>query len=65
MLGLSAISARQELQIVLIEENPMTLSNDKPTVLLVDDDDDFLFQHRLQLEGAGFNVIAAQGQKPA
>lgn len=43
----------------------MTISNEKPTVLLVDDDDDFLFQHRIQLEGAGFNVIAAQGQEPA
>ena len=43
----------------------MAISNEKPTVLLVDDDDDFLFQHRLQLENAGFNVIAAQGQKPA
>lgn len=38
---------------------------DKPTVLLVDDDDDFLFQHRLQLEGAGFQVIVAQGRGPA
>ena len=43
----------------------MTIPNEKPTVLLVDDDDDFLFQQRLQLENAGFNVIAAQGQKAA
>ena len=42
----------------------MTMPNEKPTVLLVDDDDDFLFQQRLQLEAAGFDVIAAQGQKP-
>ncbi len=47
-----------------IEENPMTIANEKPTVLLVDDDDDFLFQQRLQLEKAGFDVIAAQGQRP-
>lgn len=39
----------------------MTQPNDKPTVLLVDDDDDFLFQQRLQLEAAGFSVIPAQG----
>lgn len=43
----------------------MTIPNEKPTILLVDDDDDFLFQHRLQLENAGFNVIAAQGRAPA
>jgi CheY-like chemotaxis protein len=55
----------QELRRTPIEENPMTIANEKPTVLLVDDDDDFLFQQRLQLENAGFNVIAAQGQKPA
>jgi two-component system, OmpR family, response regulator len=39
--------------------------NAKPTVLLVDDDDDFLFQQRVQLETAGFQVLAAQGQKEA
>jgi CheY-like chemotaxis protein len=65
MSSLCAITLRQELQKTTSEENPMTIANEKPTVLLVDDDDDFLFQHRLQLEGAGFNVIAAQGQKPA
>ena len=31
------------------------------TVLLVDDDEDFLFQQRLLLETAGFNVLTAQG----
>jgi CheY-like chemotaxis protein len=65
MSTLCAIALRQELQKTTIEENPMTISSEKPTVLLVDDDDDFLFQHRLQLEAAGFNVIAAQGQQPA
>ena len=43
----------------------MTTKNAKPTVLLVDDDEDFLFQHRLQLEQGGFNVITAQGRKEA
>jgi CheY-like chemotaxis protein len=37
----------------------------KPAVLLVDDDDDFLFQQRLQLEHAGFEVMAAQGRRQA
>jgi CheY-like chemotaxis protein len=60
-----AITARQELQNTTSEEKSMAISNEKLTVLLVDDDDDFLYQHRLQLEGAGFNVIAARGQKPA
>jgi CheY-like chemotaxis protein len=43
----------------------MTTPDHKPTVLLVDDDDDFLFQQRLQLEKAGFDVISAQGQGQA
>jgi CheY-like chemotaxis protein len=48
-----------------IEEIFMTTANDKPTILLVDDDEDFLFQQRTQLENAGFSVISAQGQKEA
>lgn len=43
----------------------MSESYDKPTVLLVDDDDDFLFQQRLQLESAGFAVITAEGRRKA
>jgi CheY-like chemotaxis protein len=35
------------------------------TVLLVDDDSDFLFQQKLQLEAAGFQVLAAAGQRQA
>jgi two-component system, OmpR family, response regulator len=31
----------------------------KTKVLLVDDDEDFLFQHRIQLENAGFEVVTA------
>jgi CheY-like chemotaxis protein len=43
----------------------MTETQVKRTVLLVDDDDDFLFQHRLHLETAGFDVLVAHGQKEA
>lgn len=43
----------------------MTNTEVKRTVLLVDDDDDFLFQHRLHLEAAGFEVLLARGQKEA
>jgi CheY-like chemotaxis protein len=35
------------------------------TVLLVDDDGDFLFQQKLQLEAAGFHVLTAAGQRQA
>jgi len=31
----------------------------KTKILLVDDDEDFLFQHRIQLENAGFEVTTA------
>ena len=37
----------------------------KRTVLLVDDDSDFLFQQRLQLEAAGLNVVSAEGKAAA
>lgn len=33
--------------------------NAKTKILLVDDDEDFLFQHRIQLENAGFEVATA------
>lgn len=39
--------------------------SENPTVLLVDDDSDFLFQQRLQLEAAGFQVVAAEGKGKA
>ena len=35
------------------------------TVLVVDDDVDFLFQQRLQLEAAGFNVLEANTAQDA
>jgi CheY-like chemotaxis protein len=41
------------------------MATEKPAILLVDDDDDFLFLHRTQLEGAGYEVLVAQGQVPA
>jgi CheY-like chemotaxis protein len=37
----------------------------QPTVLLVDDDSDFLYQQRLQLQAAGFTVVAAEGKGKA
>jgi two-component system, OmpR family, response regulator len=37
----------------------------RPKVLLVDDDEDFLFQHRIQLEAAGFEVAAAASRREA
>lgn len=37
----------------------------KKTVLVVDDDIDYLNQIRLQLEAAGFEVLTAEGQKAA
>jgi two-component system, OmpR family, response regulator len=43
----------------------MTTPNAKPVVLLVDDDEDFLFQQRTRLQDAGFDVITAQGQSQA
>jgi CheY-like chemotaxis protein len=41
------------------------MATERPMVLLVDDDEDFLFQQRLQLESAGFDVITAQGRADA
>lgn len=35
------------------------------TILIVDDDPDFLMQSRLVLESAGYNVITADGQQAA
>jgi CheY-like chemotaxis protein len=43
----------------------MNTEDDRKTVLLVDDDSDFLFQQRLQLETAGFHVISAADTKEA
>jgi DNA-binding NtrC family response regulator len=37
--------------------------NDKKTILIVDDDIDYLFQMELMLKNMGFNVIKAESQK--
>jgi len=37
----------------------------KTKILIVDDDEDFLFQHRVQLENAGFDVTAASSPAQA
>lgn len=36
---------------------------DKKTVLIVDDDPDYMFQIGMQVESFGFNVIKAEGRK--
>jgi CheY-like chemotaxis protein len=41
------------------------MATNKSLVLLVDDDEDFLFQQRVQLQDAGFEVVTAQGQGQA
>lgn len=41
------------------------MSDDKKTILVVDDDEDFLFQQKVQLEAAGYKVITAGGSKEA
>jgi CheY-like chemotaxis protein len=38
---------------------PMGTMDSKIKILLVDDDEDFLFQHRIQLENAGYDVTTA------
>jgi len=43
----------------------MSTTHAKPAVLLVDDDDDFIFQQKLQLERAGFEVFPASGENDA
>ena len=43
----------------------MNQENKKITVLVVDDDPDFLLQHEMLLQNAGFNVTTADSQKAA
>jgi DNA-binding response OmpR family regulator len=43
----------------------MHQAESKPRILLVDDDEDFLFQHRIQLENAGFAVATAGSRSEA
>lgn len=41
------------------------MGNTKKTVLIADDDQDYLFQMRLYVESFGFDVITAETQKEA
>ncbi len=41
------------------------MSTKGTTILLVDDDEDFIFQQKVQLEAAGFGVVTAPGRKEA
>ena len=41
------------------------MDNYKKTILLVDDDEDYLFQTRLNIEQFGFRVITAESQSEA
>jgi len=41
------------------------MTNDNKTILLVDDDIDFITAQKLQLERAGFKVVMAESQKKA
>lgn len=41
------------------------MDNNKKTILLVDDDEDYLFQTRLNIEQFGFRVITADSQSEA
>lgn len=41
------------------------MATDKKRILVVDDDPDFLFQHRVHLEAAGYDVIEADGKEKA
>jgi CheY-like chemotaxis protein len=41
------------------------MTTDKKTILLVDDDEDFLFQTQFQLERAGYKTTKAQTQEEA
>jgi CheY-like chemotaxis protein len=43
----------------------MTSDTARPLILLVDDDEDFLYQHRIQLENAGFRVTTATSRAEA
>jgi two-component system OmpR family response regulator len=40
-------------------------TNSSKTILIVDDDIDYLFQLKLQVEKFGFNVVVAESQKEA
>ena len=41
------------------------MENTKRTILIADDDEDYLFQMKMYVESFGFNVITADNQKEA
>jgi DNA-binding response OmpR family regulator len=41
------------------------MNNNKKTILLVDDDEDYLFQTRLNIEQFGFRVVTSESQYEA
>ncbi|MGI6460814.1 MAG: response regulator [Candidatus Hydrogenedentales bacterium] len=41
------------------------MSDEKKMILVVDDDEDFLFQQKVQLEAAGYKVLTAAGLNAA
>jgi CheY-like chemotaxis protein len=41
------------------------MSDETKTILVVDDDEDFLFQQKVQLEAAGYGVMTASTSKEA
>ena len=43
----------------------MGTDHTKKTILVVDDDEDFLLQQKMQLTGAGFKVLTAESQAEA
>ncbi|MDD5765064.1 MAG: response regulator [Candidatus Marinimicrobia bacterium] len=43
----------------------MSVENPQKTILLVDDDIDFLLQNQTQLKAAGYHVVTAESQKDA
>ena len=43
----------------------MNIEKRNKTVLLVDDDEDFLLQHKVQLEAAGYDVLTARASGEA
>ncbi|MFW6065252.1 MAG: response regulator transcription factor [Planctomycetota bacterium] len=43
----------------------MSEQKDKPTILVVDDDPDFLTQQQVQLQAAGYDVVAARSADEA
>jgi two-component system, OmpR family, response regulator len=52
-------------QIILNDKKEMKMTPQKKNVLIVDDDEDILFQLKLQLESSGFNVFTVNSEQEA